>query len=636
MIDLENLFLREETRISPIKSDTNETRLEPNGQRAEFDRIFQDHLQAEEAAKSGKKAPLIPSADTVSEYRSLAGGAQLILGGAEPTDKSVASYAAAQGIDPEILSLLMPDPLNIAVARVGQHLKAETGLYLSGLSELLGEPTNIDKRIKGKMGVITSTLSGLTQSKAGGAQLTLSGSETTDKKAETGVIASTLSGLTQSKARGAQLTLSGSETTDKKAETGVIASTLSGLTQSKARGAQLTLSGAGTTDKKAETGVIASTLSGLTQSKAGGAQLTLSGAETTDKKAETGVIASTLSGLTQSKAGGAQLTLSGAEPTDKSIAIYAAPQGIDPEILSLLMPDRLNITVAHSGQHLKAETGLYLSALSELVGEPTNTDKLIKGEAGVAASTLSALVQNKMVQFSNETSIEKIQTLKQQFTVPRDSSKLKLDTIYLGRGAEDLISGIETKTNFHTGLGASRTESLLNMGQLSGVENRTDLANKSLVETITNKDESAALRRQEQFLETSRRLTQAIGERLTTQITKGAWSVEMELHPKSLGRIEIQLEMRNGELAAQFNPSQNVTRDLLQESFDKLKAILAEHGIDSAYIGLGNGEKQSFDGKPTGDELAPEERKDDNIDEMQVPKIVVSDRIGSDGLDVQV
>ncbi len=466
MIDLENLFLREETRISPIKSDTNETRSEPNGQRAEFDRIFQDHLQAEEAAKSGKKAPLIPSADTVSEhrslaggaqlilggaeptksgkkaplipsahtvseYRSLAGGAQLILGGAEPTDKSIATYAAAQGIDPEILSLLMPDPLNIALAHAEQHLKAVTSVYSGTLSELTGEMTNIAKPIK-------------------------------------------------------------------------------------------------------------------------------------------------------------------------------------------------------------TETSLYLSALSELVGEPTNVEKSIKGEGGVAASTLSALAQNKIVQFSNEASIEKSQTLKQQFTMPSDSSKLKLDAIYLGRGAEDLISGIETKTNFHTGLGAPRTESLLNMGQLSGVENRTDLTNKSLVETITNKDESAALRRQEQFLETSRRLTQAIGERLTTQITKGAWSVEMELHPKSLGRIEIQLEMRNGELAAQFNPSQNVTRDLLQESFDKLKAILAEHGIDSAYIGLGNGEKQSFDGKPTGDELAPEERKDDNIDEMQVPKIVVSDRIGSDGLDVQV
>ena len=431
MIDLENLFLREETRISPIKSDTNESRSEPNAQRTEFDRIFQDHIQAEEAAKSGKKAPIVPSADAVSEYRSLAGGAQLILGGADPTDESITSFAVAQGIDLEILSLLIPDPLNIAAAHAVQNLKPETSLYSGTLSKLTFEATNIEKSVK-------------------------------------------------------------------------------------------------------------------------------------------------------------------------------------------------------------AETGLHLSALSELVGEPTNIEKSIKADAGVSVSTLSALAQSKILQFSNKASIEKIQALKQEFTMPSGSSKLKLDAIYLGRGAEDLISGIEQKTNFHMGLGAPRTEALLNIGQLSVLENRADLTNKSLVETITNKDESAAIRRQEQFLETSRRLTQAIGERLTTQITKGAWSVEMELHPKSLGRIEIQLEMRNGELAAQFNPSQNVTRDLLQESFDKLKAILAEHGIDSAYIGLGNGEKQSFDGKPTGDELDPEERKDDNIEEMQVPKIVVSDRIGSDGLDVQV
>ena len=431
MIDLENLFLREKTRISPIKSDTNESRSEPNGQRTEFDRIFQDHIQAEEAAKSGKKAPIVPSADAVSEYRSLAGGAQLILGGADPTDESITSFAVAQGIDLEILSLLIPDPLNIAAAHALQNLKPETSLYSGTLSKLTFEATNIEKSVK-------------------------------------------------------------------------------------------------------------------------------------------------------------------------------------------------------------AETGLHLSALSELVGEPTNIEKSIKADAGVTVSTLSALAQSKILQFSSEASIEKIQALKQEFTMPSGSSKLKLDAIYLGRGAEDLISGIEQKPNFHMGLGAPRTEALLNIGQLSVLENRADLTNKSLVETITNKDESAAIRRQEQFLETSRRLTQAIGERLTTQITKGAWSVEMELHPKSLGRIEIQLEMRNGELSAQFNPSQNVTRDLLQESFDKLKAILAEHGIDSAYIGLGNGEKQSFDGKPTGDELDPEERKDDNIEEMQVPKIVVSDRIGSDGLDVQV
>ena len=57
---------------------------------------------------------------------------------------------------------------------------------------------------------------------------------------------------------------------------------------------------------------------------------------------------------------------------------------------------------------IKTETSLYLSALSELVGEPTNIEKSIKAEGGVTVSTLSALAQNKIVQFSNEASIEKI------------------------------------------------------------------------------------------------------------------------------------------------------------------------------------------------------------------------------------
>ena len=503
MIDLETLYLREENRISPIKSDTNESRSESNGPRTKFDRIFQDHLQAEEVAKSGKKSPLILSGDSVSEHRSLAGGAQLILGGADPTDESIANYAAAQGIDPEILSLLMHGPLKNAETHSGQHLKAETGLYLSGLSELLGESEKIEKSFK----------------------------------------------------------------------------------------------------------------------------------------EEAGVTANTVSELTKSKTGGTQLILSGADPTHESIMSYAAAQGIDSEIVGVTMSDPLKITAVHSGKSPKLETGLYLSVLSELRGEPTNTNKSIKGETGATVSTLSVLAQNKIVRSPNEASLEKMQAFKQQFTMPSDSSKLKLDTIYLGRGAEDLILGIEPKTTAQQGaghLGTPRTDSLLNTGQLHVAENRADVTTKSLIETMTDKDGSGVHRRQEQFLETSRRLTQAIGERLTAQITKGAWSVEMELHPKSLGRIEIQLEMRNGELAAHFNPSQNVTRDLLQESFDKLKATLAEHGIDSAYIGLGDGKKQNFDGKPTGDESAPEELNDDSIDEVQAPTIVVSDRIGSDGLDVQV
>ena len=106
-------------------------------------------------------------------------------------------------------------------------------------------------------------------------------------------------------------------------------------------------------------------------------------------------------------------------------------------------------------------------------------------------------------------------------------------------------------------------------------------------------------KRHEQYLEISRRLTESLGNRISTQIKRGAWRVEMDLHPKSLGRIEIQLEMRNGELEAHFNTSQSVTRELLQESFSKLKDILSQHGIDSAYIGLGSENGRNSDGNST-------------------------------------
>ena len=91
--------------------------------------------------------------------------------------------------------------------------------------------------------------------------------------------------------------------------------------------------------------------------------------------------------------------------------------------------------------------------------------------------------------------------------------------------------------------------------------------------------------------------------------------------------------MRNGELEAHFNSSQNVTRDLLQESFTKLKDVLAEHGIDSAYIGIGTGEGKNSDGKPTDQSpyLAENEH-----DESHISEVANQNNGSSDGLDIQV
>jgi flagellar hook-length control protein FliK len=143
-------------------------------------------------------------------------------------------------------------------------------------------------------------------------------------------------------------------------------------------------------------------------------------------------------------------------------------------------------------------------------------------------------------------------------------------------------------------------------------------------------------KRHEQYLEISRRLTESLGNRISTQIKRGAWRVEMDLHPKSLGRIEIQLEMRNGELEAHFNTSQSVTRELLQESFSKLKDILSQHGIDSAYIGLGSENGRNSDGNSTEGEKRDDNRSSDEV-EMDDETSKESDLSTSSGrLDVKV
>ena len=128
----------------------------------------------------------------------------------------------------------------------------------------------------------------------------------------------------------------------------------------------------------------------------------------------------------------------------------------------------------------------------------------------------------------------------------------------------------------------------------------------------------------ERYLELSRRLAQALGNRLSAQIEKGAWRVEMDLHPRSLGRIEIQLEMRNGELEAYFNSNQNLTRDLLSESFSKLRDSLLQHGIDSAYIGLGKENNRETDENLTetkSDQAEKAKLQEDMQNEVSVHKI---------------
>jgi len=144
------------------------------------------------------------------------------------------------------------------------------------------------------------------------------------------------------------------------------------------------------------------------------------------------------------------------------------------------------------------------------------------------------------------------------------------------------------------------------------------------------------LRRQDDYTQLSRQLTDALGKRLTAQIQRGSWHVEMELHPKSLGRVEVQLEMKNGELEARFIAANATTRDLINEGMPRLREAFQEHGTETAYKDLGTANQGAHDGKPTasGDGArGSDKRLDPDVEGVSGKN---SQQLSADGLDVLV
>jgi flagellar hook-length control protein FliK len=255
--------------------------------------------------------------------------------------------------------------------------------------------------------------------------------------------------------------------------------------------------------------------------------------------------------------------------------------------------------------------------------------KIINNEnSDVRGKTSQAIVDTKVM-------FERMQT-----AVKSDHLVVKLPPIDLLASTSRVLESADVNSwtpsvNLVKTLVAGEQGSAL-LGQAATAELRSSAASVGVdVETLVSA-EKGLLSRQEQYLDLSRRLTDALGQRLTSQIQKGAWQVEFDLHPKSLGRIEIQLEMKNGELEAYFNASKLVTRDLLQESMAKLKDELGEHGIETAYVGLSSGNNAKSDENSTASEDVKDQALVKNGDKQQASIESHKSVSPNDGLDISV
>ena len=273
--------------------------------------------------------------------------------------------------------------------------------------------------------------------------------------------------------------------------------------------------------------------------------------------------------------GGMSLLVGGDEPTNDVIKEFAQSQGVNAELIALLMKEPSSVSQTKPTSINSAQQ---VSLLSNKA--PLSEEKILRAMDILSGSvkdttnqnTLHTAIPSKFI--VSESALSK-STVTQTQTVQNSTLPLNLESARLG-GVDDDGILIQTK----------------NAEPLALV----DATGKR---TSVERPDEVLMIKQEQHADMSKRLAEALGQRLTAQISKGVWQVELDIHPKSLGRIEIHLEMKGGELEAHFNASRALTRELLQDGMPRLKEELREHGIETAYLGLGSGKQGTSGGNST-------------------------------------
>jgi flagellar hook-length control protein FliK len=108
----------------------------------------------------------------------------------------------------------------------------------------------------------------------------------------------------------------------------------------------------------------------------------------------------------------------------------------------------------------------------------------------------------------------------------------------------------------------------------------------------------------------SDKLATEMAARMHKQLSDGQWKMKFGLRPAHLGGVEIQLEMKDGKLDAVFRAENPMTRDLLQNSTQRLREALQNFGINAGFVQVGQNAGQSHQ-NPSGNST-PQPQVGDN------------------------
>ena len=577
------------------------------------------------AAESGNKTPLSTQQTAAADIkppgllstRVLQGGTALIVAGPEPTDAGLLAFARAQGIDPEALGLAAAvTPQQSGATLNAAAFMADTVLSKSSSSAgaSITRPGGVDRSVA-EGSVVEGSVAGAATKQATLSNLMI---KPLSPAADTSSMADTVLSKSSSSA-GASITRPGG--VDRSvAEGSVVEGSVAGAATKQATLSNLMIK---PLSQAADTSSISvQELAAKTPSK--GAELDNPMA-TINPNAATAVLQRT---LLDGKFLSPQQHLSSAQHSN------LASVGDDASMSNLKPHEAANPNSQNLSGKLTQGSLLAVDTVKKTLHiKPETTISSGRLEAG-AASLDGASVATEASQL--KIGPKMADAFLQQHRHRQNLAPTKMDAINLTE-AKALTASASSTLSSAPVLSASVASAPM-FAEATATSGAAASGLKSDLSAAAPAEDTRQemLRRQDDYTQLSRQLTDALGKRLTAQIQRGSWHVEMELHPKSLGRVEVQLEMKNGELEARFIAANATTRDLINEGMPRLREAFQEHGTETAYKDLGTANQGADDGKPTASgNGAPgsDKRLDPDVEGVSGKN---SQQLSADGLDVLV
>ena len=553
MLDSKNLLL--DLGRTP-KSDkagsvdqSNEASRENLGQ---FAQVFGDAAANLKAAKSGKDLPLsadspdiaatdasIASAESLFFSRTLKGGTELIVGGAEPSDEGLIAFARSQGMDPQALGLLTP--ANDDTGALSRPAALDLPQQLTGDNALSQEP-GLDYQAPSLVAPQASaTILPSPESLSGKALMAHAG--------DVNVLTAAA--------------IEAGPATQEPAKAGFQAAIPSEKFLTDGRRLVAAHQGPVMADGEAAK-VPASTQAGLQAAF-----------PSENYFADRQRLAAAHQGPVVADGEAAKVPVnvqSGQIQNLQATALRQPREGL-PNGRS---PD---IGIVKKNLHIKAET-------------PLSNGKLAAADVQTIGAQVSQPEAGKMTVGRKVAEAFVKMHANRQHLPPT-----KLDAISLVDSKGTTVSAVISATAAPIAAAAVFVE-----GNVSNAAANTSPSAELASEPSEEDSARDVMRRQDDYTQMSRQLAAALGKRLTAQIQQGSWRVEMDLHPRSLGRVEVQLEMKNGELEAHFVAANATTRDLINEGMPRLREAFQEYGTETAYVDVGLANQGGSDGKSTASE----------------------------------